>query len=148
MPNFQLDRGSPEAARQFQALDSFTQGYIEAMFFTCTGTGDDAEGDLEHATVAELAPSALQRIIADCQAFRDSLPKDGHGRTWLDLAFDYAPAGYDEQRAGNDYWYSRNGHGTGYWDRGLGEIGDKLHAAAGFSQVDLYRGDDGLIYLS
>jgi hypothetical protein len=37
MPEFILDHGSPEAAKQFKALDAFTQSYIEAMFFTSTG---------------------------------------------------------------------------------------------------------------
>lgn len=148
MPEFILDHGSPETARQFQALDSFTQGYIEAMFFTSTGP-DNAEEDLEHATVAELAPSALARIIEDCTLFQSV--NDG----LLEMAVNN-PQGidYTEQRAGNDYWYSRNGHGTGFWDRGfkdlpnVGNVGDKLHEAAGFHQVDIYRGDDGLIYLS
>lgn len=33
-------------------------------------------------------------------------------------------------RAGHDYWLTRHGHGTGYWDRGLGELGERLTDAA------------------
>lgn len=143
MPEFILDLGSPESAAQYRQLDSFTQGYIEAMFFTDASDPDD--GDLQHATVAELAPEALQRIIVDCQAFQSQNVQQ------LTRAYGMlvdGPNRYDAERAGNDYWYSRNGHGTGFWDRGLGEIGDRLHKAAGFHQCDLYRGDDGLIYLA
>lgn len=145
MPEFILDTGSPAAARQFQALDSFTRGYIEAMFFTDTGTGDDAEDGLEHASVEELAPSTLESIVQDCKAFQAA-----HAAL-LEAAYGvqgrYEKAPYDEERAGNDYWYTRNGHGTGFWDRGLGEIGDRLASAARYSERHLYRGDDGLIYL-
>jgi hypothetical protein len=32
----------------------------------------------------------------------------------------------DEEQLGYDLWLTRNRHGAGFWDRGLGEIGDKL----------------------
>lgn len=144
MPEFILDLGTPEASKQFRALDSFTQGYIEAMFFTSTGDPDDAENSLENATVAELAPETLAAIIADCKQFQYD-----QGAI-LDDAYTLGKAQgcYDEQRAGNDYWYSRNGCGTGYWDRGLSDVGIALHDAAKHSELNLCRGNDGLIYLS
>ena len=36
-----------------------------------------------------------------------------------------AQAGTDEQN-GHDLWLTQAGHGAGFWDRGYGEIGDKL----------------------
>jgi len=44
-------------------LDAFTQGYIEALFFT--STGDDGE-PLEQG-FSDLAPETLSRIISDCE---------------------------------------------------------------------------------
>lgn len=41
MPEFILDYGSREGMETFKSLDSFTQGYIEALFFTAHG--DDWE---------------------------------------------------------------------------------------------------------
>lgn len=38
--------------------------------------------------------------------------------------------GYPESYAGHDLWLTRSGHGAGYWDRGLGELGDRLTEAA------------------
>jgi hypothetical protein len=32
----------------------------------------------------------------------------------------------DDSQAGHDFWLTRNRHGAGFWDRGLGDIGDKL----------------------
>ena len=34
------------------------------------------------------------------------------------------------EQAGHDFWLTRNGHGAGFWDRGLGELGDRLSEAA------------------
>lgn len=143
MPEFILDHGTPDAARTFQSLDSFTQGYIEAAFFTSTGPDNEEEG-LGEASFAEIADSSLAGIIADCaawQAANASLLEQAYGQQGK-----YERSPYDAERAGNDYWYTRNGHGTGFWDRGLGEIGDKLADACRYHEVHMVRGDDGLIY--
>lgn len=48
---------------------------------------------------------------------------------------------------GHDFYLTRNGHGAGFWDRGLGEIGDRLTSAAhAYGTSELYAGDDGKLY--
>jgi hypothetical protein len=48
---------------------------------------------------------------------------------------------------GHNFWLSRNRHGAGFWDCGLGALGDALHkAAVTFGEKDAYLGDDELIY--
>lgn len=138
MPEFVLDHGTKESASRFAALDSFTQGYIEAMFFTSTGTGDD--GDLEGAHVGELAPETWEKIVAICAAFQKANRDD------IEAACECGQE-YDETRAGHDLWYTENGHGVGYWDRDLGVIGDRLTKAAEYNERNLYRGEDGLLHL-
>ncbi len=145
MPEFVLDHGTAEASKNFRALDSFTRGYIEAIFFTeCHG--DNPE--LEHATFADVSVEMLAKIAEDCAGFQQLADAD------LQKAYDYAPASYDSERAGNDFWYTRNGHGTGFWDRGLGDlctetVGGRLSRdAESYSRCDLYRGDDGKLHLS
>ena len=81
MSEFTLDYGSPEAARDLAALDEFTRGYIEAMFFTSTGP-DDVEHGLEYASVDELAPDTWNKIVTDCRLFQK------HNHKTLDLAYD------------------------------------------------------------
>lgn len=138
MPAFVLDYGTPDAARTFAALDEFTQGYVECALWA-DGNADslDCEAD---ATVAELSPDALSAMIEDCRIFQADRPRD--------LAL-YVEKGRDLSHAGHDFWLSRNGHGTGFWDRGFGAVGDSLDShARSFRRVDLYRGDDGLIYLA
>lgn len=141
MPQFILDTGSPEAALAFERMDDFAKGYIEAMFFTDTGYAEDEE--LEHATVADLAPETLARIEADCKAFQQATKR------LLSLA--YHRADYSAIQAGRDFWFSRNEYGVGFFDRGLGRVGERLQDACGwrtkFPEVDLYMGDDEQLYM-
>lgn len=131
MPQFILDHGSADGFKAYNSLDEFTQGYITAMFWT-----DEAE--LEGGSVAELAPEALQSLVDDCQAFQTCNAVDLEA---------YQEAGRDLEHAGHDFWLTRNGHGTGFWDRGMDELGVRLSLAARpFGEVYAYRGDDGLIY--
>lgn len=48
---------------------------------------------------------------------------------------------------GHDFWLTRNGHGAGFWDRGLGALGQRMtEAAKSAGPVDLYVGADGKVY--
>lgn len=160
MPEFVLPGASEPA---FRALDSFTQGYIEALFFTeeerlCEEGNEGREMPevvINTATmesrfqggnsygVADLAPSALASIIADCAAFQTAnaaLLNEAYARD------------YDAEQAGRDFWFTRNGHGVGFDDRGLGDIGERLTRSCSFrtefDSVDAYIGDDGKVYVS
>ena len=143
MPQFQMPYGEPQARSAFWELPEFVQGYIEAMFFTSTGSADD--GDLQNARFDEMDGDTLADIIATCERFQHE------NADTLSAAYDLTDdsgAAYDESRAGNDLWYTSNGHGTGYWDRELGDTGDALaDSARKFRGRDLYRGDDGKLYL-
>lgn len=124
--------------KAYNALDTFTQGYIEAMFFTeCHA--DNPE--LEDATFSDLAPETIAACVAQCARFQEkyaSLLVEAYGR------------GYSEEQAGHDFWFTQNGHGVGFWDReelSAGELGERLSAACRRNEVYVYRGDDGLVYL-
>ena len=56
--------------------------------------------------------------------------------------------GRTETDCAHDFWLTRNGHGVGFWDRDLGEVGDKLTKACEYTEVDLYVGDDNKLYIS
>jgi hypothetical protein len=143
MPEFILDYGTPEAALRLHKCSPFVQGYIEAMFFTDASDPDD--GDLADATVADLAPETLDQIISECEAFQEAAR--------FDLAAAYL-RGYTLDQAGRDFWYTRNGHGVGFWDRPLlraNDLGDKLTDLCGFQTAfpdrSICLGDDGQIYM-
>lgn len=127
---------------KYTDLSDFTRGYVDAIFFTECHCDNE---DLEDKTFEDFAPETITKIVEDCAGFEllNSTP--------LDYAYEYQPK-YTKEQAGIDFWLTRNGHGAGYWDRGLGNIGDKLSDACGFEtryvSQDLYLGDDGKLYLS
>ncbi len=122
---------------------AFLNAYIEAALWSSTYETEDDESlpmdDGEH----ELADETREAMAQDCADFFAYCHEIG-----IDPVPEYnCPEYSDEEKSGHDFWLTRCGHGAGYWDRGLGEIGDKLsEAAKTMGSVDLYVGDDGLIY--
>ena len=56
--------------------------------------------------------------------------------------------GADPRQHGYDFWLTRNGHGCGFWDRGYGEVGEKLTEKSNkFAECHMYLGDDGKAYI-
>lgn len=132
MPEFQLnaDRYGKHA---YYKLSTFAKGYVEAMFFTNGDTGEDDEFLLNHLGVEKLTREAVKDIAKDCDAFLGTIMPDGcFVRQWLDRAGEATDGAYDDERAGHDFWFTRQGHGVGYWDRKEleGELGEGLAEAA------------------
>lgn len=145
MPEFHLDTTGVVTAHtpqfaylKFSDLDAFTQGYIEALFFTNASNPDD--GELEGKAFVDLAPESLLDILKDCRGFVEA-----YAGWW------HTYEATDEQ-AGRDFWFTRNGHGCGFWDRDqalYGRFAEALtEAANSWGEVDVYLGDDGQVWLS
>lgn len=134
MPEFIMS-GKDEPS--FQALDAFTQGYIEALFFTDSGDSDD---EIQEQGFSDFHPDSLAAVIDECKRFQDE------NLTELENA--YSVSGYGEAQAGHDFWLTRNGHGAGFWDRQLGDVGDTLTAACK-AYGECYPGltDDGKVWI-
>lgn len=51
---------------------------------------------------------------------------------------------YTWENVGHDFWLTSQGHGAGFWDRGLGEVGDTLtDSVDGYTDiVGLYLNDE------
>ena len=98
MPEFIL-RGAE--TRQFFELGDFTCGYIEALFFT----NDEI---LRDKGFCDMAAETVAEIVKTCIAFQEK------NRALLFSAY---LRGYSARQAGIDFWFTRNGHGAGYWDR-------------------------------
>lgn len=126
-----------------RTTESFINAYIQAMLWSTSGT--DHEGnDLESLEGWELSAEAMQKVKQDCESFliaaKDLLAS--------------LPAWYGQGDggiyvfAGHDFWLTRNGHGVGFWDRGLGALGDSLtDLAQAYGEQSPYIGDDGKIYI-
>lgn len=131
MPEYVL----PDINAEFDALDEFTQGYIECAFF-CDASPDNEE--LENAGFEDLATEALARMVRDCDEFQNA------NAAALEEYYEHRPPSH----AGHDLWLTRNRHGAGFWDRGLpGDLGQRLtDAAHAMGSRSLYLGDNGYVY--
>ena len=111
-------------------LDTFTEAYVIAALWSSTDHNDEPMD--KNYGIAEIAPEALEKMIKDCAEFQEA--------HWADISDDL-------ERAGHDFWLTRNGHGAGFWDGDWPEAGDRLtDAAHAFGDVDLYISDDGQVW--
>lgn len=136
----------------WDTLSPFEQGYIEcALFCGVERKEGDPLADVDKrydAAFDDIAPETLAKMRADCRRFIT----EAHAGPLLVEAYKRTVDGiaYDAQRAGNDFWYTRNGHGVGFWDRsGLDRdgLGNKLtEIAQKFGEYSLFTADDGTVY--
>ena len=117
---------------QEKIIDTVSLAYIEAAAFTDFGADSDIPSD------ADFAPEAVTAARQACADFlRDNEP----------LALQYVNAGKTWDAFGHDLWFTRNRHGVGFWDRGLGDIGEALtEAAHKTGETWTYQGDECLVY--
>ena len=111
-------------------IDAFSRAYLECALWTSIDE-DGAPLDATH-DIYDFAPAILKAMYTDCETFvSDNLD---------------ALANWDARQAGHDFWLTRNGHGAGFWDRGMptGEV--LTNAAEAYGERDLYVGDDSLIH--
>jgi len=108
--------------------------YIACALWSST---DEAGEPLDNNyDASDLAPETLEQMREDVSAFLGSIEDEG-----------WDVSAWTPEQVGHDFWLTRNGHGAGFWDRGQGEMGDRLtDLSKPFGGFDLYVGDDGLIY--
>ena len=113
-------------------LDIFLEAYLDALEWTEVHSDNP---DLRDSM--GFSNELLEMAKNDCEAF---LAVAG------DIPDDLL------SQAGHDFWLTRNGHGTGFWDRPeiWGSNADKLTDLCGhgakFSEFWIYLGDDNLIH--
>lgn len=123
-------------------VDKFFDGYLQCALWSSMDESDESGGEpLDSNYGPEDIPVAVRRALrAECLEFIAEV--DGPD---MDAYLDEL----NEVHAGHDFWLTRNGHGAGFWDHGMGEVGDKLsEKAQGWGVVDLYVGDDGRVWAS
>jgi hypothetical protein len=118
-------------------IDQFTAAYIECSLWAST----DEDGEPLYCLETELSDETRATMVGECADFQTRFAE------LLEQSYNHTTIDYNEEYAGHDFWLTRNGHGAGFWDRGLGEIGKRLtEVSKQYGTVDLYIGDDGLIY--
>jgi len=126
--------------------DFFLQSFVATMLEDMQLAENDEACTEEReprdvGTIYTIPQATFDRIRADCDLFQRIAADD------LTAAFDSGTC-YGRDSAGADFYLTRVGHGAGYWDRGLGDIGDRLTAhAVDFRAFEPYVGDDEQVHL-
>jgi hypothetical protein len=117
-----------------QTLETITRHYLVCALWS--SMDDDTPMD-ETCSIDDVSPDVWKQAREDVGGFVALLEREGV--QWSDAM---SPESF-----GHDFWLTRNGHGVGFWDRGLGELGDTLTTwASSYGTVYLYVGDDGMVY--
>jgi hypothetical protein len=130
------------------ALTPFLRGYADCVLFTGTDETDESGAnplDDSH-TVDDITDETLTRMARDCERFQRDNETDL--AEYYRLRSEQLRPGEAsaEEHAGHDFWLTRNGHGTGFWDREVGPVGERLtEACKQFGEEWVYLGDDGTI---
>lgn len=149
-----MDKGGSSKAKpvrpDFDKLDSFTKQYIGTALWaendeSTPEGGEPFDKNYDHTDISD---ETLIEMVEDCRTFQEQNRADLDEAASLYKVTD-GTDGYSY--AGHDFWLTRCGHGTGFWDRneldenGLGERLTK--ACKMFGSINLYLGDDGKIYI-
>jgi hypothetical protein len=126
-------------------LETMLDAYVTCALWSSTDNSDDQGGEPLDANYScnDLAPETLEAMRLDVERFARA-----HAsaiETWPGKAGRNDDPYYS---AGHDLWLNRNGHGCGFWDGDWPEPAatELDEAAKAMGGVDLYVGDDGLIY--
>lgn len=121
-------------------LNAMVEQYAETLLWT--STEDDVNGETHELDdlydLGDISDAAWMDMNRDCANFLEMV--------WRDV-----PASQDRfpSDMGHNFALSRNGHGTGFWDRGWGAEGDALHAyAKTYGEQNMYSGDDRKLYVA
>jgi len=116
-------------------IDEIVDGYVTCALWS--SLDDDGSPLDDWADVDDITPMSLAAMRADVIGFLRANQEDA----------DAYRVFRDWECFGHDFWLTRNHHGAGFWDRGLGDLGQRLTDAAHvYGSVDLYIGDDGKVY--
>lgn len=125
-------------------LDEFTRAYIEAALWSSNDESDDRGGEPLDANYGpeDIAPESLEKVFEDCRKFQEEW---GHLLTDENCHYHGCSC---LTYAGHDFWFTRNGHGCGFWDGDWEDsVGETLTAACKeFRELYPCVGDDGKIY--
>jgi hypothetical protein len=132
-------------------IDTFTVAYLQCVLFAETDNSDDNGGEPldRNYDLGDFTVQAIEVAKADCEKFQadnlDDILKtpDWHGSD------SYTCEGYlGLECAGHDFWFTRNGHGVGFWDKEYYTKEEKnrlTKAAEAFGECSLYITDSNEI---
>jgi len=112
-------------------LGDVIEGYLEAALWS---SGEE----FDEYSIDDLSDYAREAASTDVEIFIAELKDNG----LLDELRDEM----EDSHIGHDLWLTRNGHGAGFWDRNLDELGEQVsEICTSYGTVTLYVSDDGKI---
>jgi hypothetical protein len=116
--------------------DEVLEAYVACALWASTDEDGEPLDDVHGRD--DIAPETLETMRAEVRDFLDACARAGVDFSRLDAS-----------QVGHDFFLTRNHHGAGFWDRGLGDVGEQLSTLAhAHGSADLYVGDDGRIHQS
>jgi len=137
--HFARAKNRKDALSAFGIIETgLTPGYISDVvlaYATCalwSSVGPDQEPLDDTFQVGDIPPRVLGEMRYACESFLKLVWPVGEGWT--------------ASQVGHDFWLTRNGHGAGFWDRGLPD-GERLGRASKlFREVGLYADNHHNLY--
>lgn len=122
-------------------LDAFTRQYIATALWTSLDDQDEPLDD--NYGLDDFSPAALVAMVRDCARFQELA-----GDLIADENLLRAPDHDTEGTFGIDFWFTRNGHGVGFWDGSYAEPAAThlTRIAKQFGETSLYVGEDGKVH--
>lgn len=118
-----------------QTLETITHHYLVCALWS--STDDEGEPMAHGRDLDDIAEDTKAQAHEDVADFVGLLEREGV--QWS--------CAMTLEQFGHDFWLTRNGHGAGFWDRGLGGLGDTLTKwAEPYGSIDLYVSDDGQVH--
>ena len=140
---------------KIQELDEFTIAYMQCILFAETDESTESGGYPldQNYSLKDFSPEAIEEIVKDCKEFQKQNAEDI--ATIPDhISSDCDSYGRDYysglECAGHDFWFTRKGHGVGFWDRDWIEKAarDRLtESALDFGERWVYVGDDHKVHI-
>lgn len=121
-----------------ETVEGALQGYITCALWSMVDYEKQDYVDAKEERVADVTRGQALKDVVEFLAIC-------WGDVWDEVEVDLSRI--EAGQIGHDLWLTRNRHGAGFWDRGLGEVGEALtEISHNMGEQDWYVGDDGLIY--
>jgi hypothetical protein len=124
----------PSATRE--TIERAARAYVACALWSST----DEEGEplSDNYSADDVSFGSMANMVEDVASFLETVWADDRD---LDMSR------LEPEQIGIDFWLTRNHHGAGFWDRGLGDLGDALTEIAHFyGEAYLWTGEDGRVY--
>ena len=132
------DPDDPEAfIKNYEIPEPYGLNRVVQAYAGCAlwSSMDDDDTPLDNNYgVSDISPETMEKMRADCSLFMSENAADLED--------------WDSDQVGHDLWLTRNHHGAGFWDRGIGteEQRERLTAAAhAMGEVNLFALEDGQV---